>query len=155
MFWSFSFQLMPDEKVIEDSTQRPQTGIKASYSVFLSDKRAIFRFDGLGSSLTQSFYYHEIREVRPIKRLFITYLDLRTDKRNILLNIADAEYWAGRIREMKGAAAGEQTAVQPAALSSERKKRELLDMLTILHKQSLLTDEELDKKIHQLDSLKL
>jgi len=156
MFWSFSFQLLPEETIVDDSTTRPRSGIKASYSVFLTNKRAIFRFDGLGSSLTQSFFYHEIKEARSLKRLFITYLDLKTTKRDVLLNIADAEYWAGKISEMKQAApaTGDDSAKQ-APVSPERRKRELLDMLTVLNRHSLLTSEELEEKIRLLDSIKL
>lgn len=156
MFWSFSFHLLPDEKVLEDSVGRPQPAIKASYSIFLTNKRVIFRFDGLGSSLTQSFFYHEITGVMPVKRLFITYLDLKTDKRNMVLNISEVEYWAGRIREMiKVSAAAAAPVSKSSTMSPERKKRELLDMLTILHKNSLISDAELDEKINLLDSMKI
>jgi hypothetical protein len=155
MFWSFSFQLLPDEKVIEDSVRRPQPAIKASYSIFLTNKRIIFKFDGLGSTLTQSFFYQEIASATPVKRLFITYLDLRTEKRKVVLNISEVEYWAGRIREMiKVSAEAVASQAKPPQISPERKKRELLDMLTILHKNSLISNEELEEKIHLLDSLK-
>jgi hypothetical protein len=156
MFWSFSFQLLPDEQVIEESVRRPQPAIKASYSVFLTNKRVIFRFDGLGSTLTQSFFYQEITGVTPVKRLFITYLDLKTEKRNVVLNISEVEYWAGRIREMKKVseeAAASQT--KSPQVSPGRNKRELLDMLTILHKNSLLSNTELEEKVQLLDSMKL
>lgn len=154
MFWSFSFQLLPDEKVIDDSVRRPQPAIKASYSVFLTSKRVIFRFDGLGSSLTQSFFYQEITSVTPVKRLFITYLDLKTEKRSVVLNISDVEYWADRIREQQRASAGAETSRTGAPLvSPERRKRELLDMLTVLHKNSLISNAELEEKIHRLDSM--
>jgi hypothetical protein len=60
MFWNLSFQLMPDEKIIADSTQIKQSRIiKATCSVILTNKRVIFRFDGLGSSLTQNFLPNE------------------------------------------------------------------------------------------------
>ncbi len=39
--------------------------------------------------------------------------------------------------------------------SPQSRKRELMDMLTILRKHSLLTDIELEEKVHLLDSLKL
>ncbi len=156
MFWSFSFQLLPDEKVIDDSTRRPSSGIKASYSVFLTDKRAIFRFDGLGSSLTQSFFYHEINDVKLSKRIFISYLELKTAKRDFLLNVSDAGYWADKIQELKKAAAYAEAPIpQTLQVSAERKKRELIDMLTVLRKHSLLTSEEFEEKIHRLDSMKL
>ncbi|MDA8082432.1 MAG: hypothetical protein M0024_02095 [Nitrospiraceae bacterium] len=154
MFWSFSFQLLPDENVIDDSTRMPQPAIKASYSVFLTNKRAIFRFDGLGSSMTQSFFYNEITNAAAIKRLFITYLDLKTAKKNVLLNISNAEYWADKIGEMKKSFEDPDVqATRPAQISPERRKRDLLDMLTVLHKNGLLTSEELEEKIHALDSM--
>lgn len=155
MFWSLSFQLLPDEQVIEDSVTRPQPAIQASYSVFLTNKRVIFRFDTLGSTLTQSFFYQEITAVTPVKRLFITYLNLKTEKRNVVLNISEVEYWAGRIRErIKVTAGAEINRATPPQVPPERKKRELLDMLTVLHKNSLISNEELEEKIHRLDSMK-
>ena|SRR3990172_1261693 len=152
MFWSLSFQLLPEEVVLEDSASRGQSGIKPAYSVFLTNKRAIFRFDGLGSSLTQSFFYHEMLDIRPSRRLFFTYLLVKTEKRDFLLNTSEPEYWMNKILEIKKKTVHE-PAQQPAA-SPERKKRELLDMLTVLRKNALLTDSELEEKIHQLDSMK-
>ncbi|MBI5101159.1 MAG: PH domain-containing protein [Nitrospirae bacterium] len=155
MSWSFSFQLLPGEKIIEDSSKRPQPVVKASYSLILTDTRAVFRFDGLGSSLSQSLYYHEISDVKPVKRLFIPYLNVRTEKKELVLNISDPEYWAARIIEMKQTPlkAGAETR-DSSAISSDRKKRQLLDMLIILHKNSLISSEELEEKIRRLDSLK-
>ena len=155
MFWSLSFQLLPDENIIDDSTQRSNPAIKPAYSVFLTNKRAIFRFDGLGSTLTQSFFYDEITAVKSCKRLFIDYLEVKTKKKDFLLNTAEAEYWAGRILEYKkGLPVNENSPKSPVLCSTERKKRELLDMLTILRKNSLLSDTELEEKIHLLDSMK-
>jgi len=155
MFWTLSFQLLPGENILEDSTERTGTGIKAAYSVFLTNKRAIFRFDGLGSSLTQSFFYNEISSIHTRKRLFVTYLEIRTGKKDSLLNVADAEYWADRItRHKESSPSGDAGSKYSGASSPERKKRELLDMLTVLRKNGLLTDSELEEKIRMLDSLR-
>lgn len=70
MFWSLSFHLLPDEEIVDDSTRKKSSGIKPAYSVFLTNRRAIFRFDSLGSSLTQSFFYHEIVDIKPCRRPF-------------------------------------------------------------------------------------
>jgi len=153
MFWTLSFELLPGEEIIDDTARKSHTGIKPAYSVFLTNKRAIFRFDGLGSSLTQSFFYHEIVDVSTTKRLFFTYLELKAKKKNLLFNIADAAYWANKILEIKN-----QTPVSAEnrlneKSSPESRKRELMDMLTILRKHSLLTDGELEEKVQQLDSL--
>jgi hypothetical protein len=154
MFWSLSFQLMPDEEIVDDSTQKHSSGIKPAYSVFLTNKRAIFRFDGLGSSMTQSFFYNEILDIRLSKRLFFTYLSIKTSKRNFLLNTDDAAYWAARILETKKNVSKFSGISKPPTIStSERRKKELLSMLTVLRKNSLLTDTELEEKIHLLDSM--
>jgi Bacterial PH domain len=155
MFWTLSFELLPGEEIIDDTTRKVSSGIKPAYSVFLTNKRAIFRFDGLGSSLAQSFFYHEIQEVATSKRLFFTYLDIKAKKKTYLLHIADAPYWAKRILEIKN-----QTPVSAenrlnAKPSPESRKRELMDMLIILRKHSLLNDSELEEKVQQLDSMKL
>ncbi len=155
MFWSLSFQLLPDETVLDDSSRRATSAIKPAYSVFLTNRRAIFRFDGLGSSMTQSFFYGEIRDIRPSKRLFVSYLLVKTDKKEFLLNAADAEYWSEKILEIKqGMSESGDGPSSPRPLSPERKKRELLDMLTLLRKNDLLTDAELEEKVHLLDSMK-
>ena len=153
MFWSLSFQLLPDETVIDDSSRRVRPAIKPAYSVFLTNRRAIFRFDGLGSSMTQSFFYEEIRDAKPSKRLFVSYLLIKTDGKEFLLNTSDAEHWSETILQMKQgiSEAGEAFSTQRPP-SPERRKRELLDMLTVLRKNELLTDAELEEKIHLLDS---
>jgi hypothetical protein len=56
MFWTLSFELLPGEKIIDDTDRRGSSGIRSVYSVFLTNMRTIFRFDGLGSSLSQSFF---------------------------------------------------------------------------------------------------
>jgi hypothetical protein len=154
MFWTLSFEMLPDEEIIDDTTRKGHSGIKPAYSVFLTNKRAIFRFDGLGSSLSQSFYYHEIQNVTPTKRLFFTYLELKAKKRNFLLHIDDAPYWAKKILEIKGQAATPEVNRLGTIPSPESRKRELMDMLTILRKNSLLSDTELEEKVQLLDSMK-
>lgn len=154
MFWSLAFQLLPEEVIIEDSAQKKRSGIKPAYSVYLTSRRVIFRFDGLGSSLTQSFFYHEILDVKPAKRFFVPYLDVKTEKRSFLLNTGDTDYWAKRILELKGSlasSAGQQK--QASADSAGRTRAELSEMLTILSKHSLLSEEELKEKLCKLDSM--
>jgi len=155
MFWSLSFHLLPDEEIIEDSTKRSYSGLRSAYSVFLTNKRAIFRFDGLGSSMTQSFFYGEILDIKPSKRLFVNYIRLRTKNRDFLLNTSDPDYWAKRVLNIKeNTAESPETATSATSPSSGKKKKELLDMLTILRKNSLLTDKELEEKVQLLDSMK-
>jgi len=154
MFWTLSFEIMPGEEIIDDTTRKSHSGIKPAYSVFLTNKRAIFRFDGLGSSLSQSFFYNEIQDVATTKRLFFTYLELKTKKKDFLFHIADADYWSKKIIEiMKQIPASNENRFgsKPSPVS---RKRELVDMLTTLRKNSLLTDSELEEKVHLLDSMK-
>jgi hypothetical protein len=154
MFWTLTFEMMPGEEIIDDTTRKGHSGIKSAYSVFLTNKRAIFRFDGLGSSLSQSFFYNEIQDVTTTKRLFFTYLELKAKKKNLLFHIADADYWAKKILEiMKQIPASNENRFD-AKPSPVSKKRELMDMLTILRKHSLLTDSELEEKVQLLDSMK-
>ncbi len=155
MFWSFSFQMLPDEEIIEDSTQKQLAGLKPAYSVFLTNKRAIFRFDGFGSSLTQSFFYNEIIDVKPCKRLFVDYLHVKTKKKDFFLNTANADYWSNKILSIKGnLKESPEDSRQMRPVSPEREKRELLDMITALRNNSLLSDKEFEEKIHLLDSMK-
>ena len=153
MAWSFSFQLMPGEEVIEDSTSHQKPEIKSAYSVFLTNQRVIFRFDGLGSTLTQSFPYHEILDAKPATRLLISYLCVKTVKKDFYLNVSDADYWAEKIigvkESMKNVPAAKPS-VRP--ISPEMKRRELHDMLAALKKNSLLTDSEFEEKVRMLDS---
>jgi len=155
MFWALSFELLPNEEIIDDTTRKPASGIKPAYSVFLTSKRAIFRFDGLGSSLAQSFFYHEIEHVATIKRLFFTYLELKTKKKTFLFHIADAPYWAEKILQIRNQAPVSDENRFNAKPSPESRKRELMDMLTILRKHSLLTDNELEEKVRILDSMNI
>lgn len=156
MFWSLSLQFMPDESVLEDSTRRGRGGLKPAYSVFLTNKRAIFRFDGLGSTMAQSFLYHEIIEARPSQRMFITYLGLRTASKEYFLHVPEPEFWAPKILECKmitsRAAAGVQTSSGPIV---RRKKQDLIDMLDSLKRHTVLTQEEFDQKKKPVDTLKI
>lgn len=155
MFWNLSFHLLPDEVVIDDSSEKSQTGIKPAYSVFLTNMRAVFRFDGFGSSLTRSFFINEILDAKPTRRLFVNYISVRTREGEVLLNVAHPEYWSEKILNMRGPLreSPEQTRPLPT-ISSERTKRELVDMLTTLKKHSLLTDGEFEEKIRLVDSMK-
>jgi hypothetical protein len=151
MFWSLSLQLMPEETVLEDSTKHPVKGIKPAYSVFLTNKRVVFRFDGLGSSMTQSFLYHEITEAKPSTRMMITYLGVKTGQKEHFLHIAEPEYWAGKILEVKKGlpeASGSRTEAD-----ARIKKQELLTMLSVLHKNNILTAAEFDQKKKLVESV--
>jgi hypothetical protein len=154
MFWTFTFEMLPGEEVIDDTARKSRSGIKPAYSVFLTNKRVIFRFDGLGSSLLQSFFYNEIQDVATTKRLFFTYLELKTKKKSVFFHIADADYWSNKILEIRKQIPPSNENRFDAITSPLSKKRELMDMITILRKNSLLTDSELEEKVHLLDSMK-
>jgi hypothetical protein len=152
MAWNLSLQLVENEEMIEDSTKRKISGIRAAYSVFLTNKRALFRFDGLGSSLTQSFIYKEILDAKPCKRLLVNYLIVKTEQKDYFINIPDPEYWAERIKEIRAKVLAE--AEQSGRLLSlkRRTKRELTDMLIALRKYSIINDQELEAKIKLVDA---
>lgn len=154
MSWSFSFELLPGEEIVEDSTKRETDVIKSAYSIFLTNRRVIFRFDGMGSYLSNAFFYHDVLDAKITKRLFVSYLILKTKRKDYLFNIPEPEYWTKQIRaaqdrfrdivaEVKG---GE-------AVAPEKKKKTLLDMLIVLHKNNLLTEKEFEEKVRTLDTL--
>jgi len=99
--WSQSLELLPDETVIEDSSQQSTAGVKPTYSAFLTNKRVVFRFDGFGSSLAQSFTYDEITVAHTAMRMFISCLGLRTGATECFLPVPDPEHWASRILDTK------------------------------------------------------
>ena len=149
MFWSFSYQLTPDETIIEDSKDKPRSALRPLYSVLLTDKRAIFRFDSLGSTLSQTFYYQEIEDARPRRRLFIYYVEIKARNKTYLINAPNADYWAGKIMSMKEKDA---PARKEMPDPGRGKKRALLHMLTALKDSSVLTEEEYEKKIKQIEA---
>ena len=154
MFWSLSFHLMPDETVIEDSTKQQVSGFKATYSVFLTNKRVIFRFDGVGSSMAQSFLYSEILEAAPVKRLLVNYLSIKTPKKQYYLHTPDPPYWSRKIADARRQA-GETPPCTPAATQISRKKQELASMLAELRQYELLSAEEVEQKKRKLETLSL
>jgi len=101
MSWSFAFKLLPGEEIIEDSSKDQDALIKPVYSVLLTNKRVIFRFDGLGSLLKKSLSYNEIKNARSVKRLGISYLRIETNGREHLFNTADPEIWSKKIMAIK------------------------------------------------------
>lgn len=154
MFWSLSFQLMPDEEIIEDSTQKNHSKVKPAYSIILTNKRAIFCFDGLGSSLTHSFFYHEILSAASQERLFIKYLKVTTKKKDFFLNTHDPDFWSNKIMEFKNSIENIPLPSEKTPLiSSDKEKKELLNMLTILKNKSLLTGDEFLDKIKLLEKI--
>ncbi len=148
MFWSLSLQLMPGETMVEESKKRSVAGIQPAYSVHLTNKRVMFKFAGLGSSMTQSFLLGEIAGVRPVKRLLIVYLELRAAGKTYFLNIADPAYWTTRIL----AAVTSSAPTRDAA--GEKRKHDLHAMLTTLRSYDLLSDDELAEKRSRVESLR-
>lgn len=155
MFWSLSFHLMPDETVMEDSTSRSLAVLKSTYSIFLTNKRVIFRFDGVGSKLAQSFLYREIDNVKLAKRLMINYLCVQTAGRQYFLHTPEPAYWAERILKMKKSVSQAPEVSRPSGPAGRTKKQDLIEMLTALRKSNLLTDTELAEKIKLLEKQQL
>jgi hypothetical protein len=146
---------MPDEYIIEDSTSRSLAILKSTYSVFLTNKRAIFRFDGIGSSMAQSFIYREIDNVQPLKRLMINYLCVQTSTKHYFLHTPEPAYWADRILKMKRSISQTPEVSRPTESASRTKKQDLNDMLMTLRKYNLITDAELSEKKKLLEKQQL
>jgi len=147
---------MPDESVLEDSTKRDGRGVKPSYSVFLTNKRVIFRFDGLGSTMAQSFFYPEITAAEPSQRMFITYLRLQTSSKEYFLHIPEPDYWAPKIFEYKNIALSSTPVMPPLSNPNvRRKKQDLIDMLNSLKQHGILTADEYEQKKKLVDALQL
>ncbi|MDA8101216.1 MAG: hypothetical protein M0042_16475 [Nitrospiraceae bacterium] len=155
MFWSLSMQLMPGESIIEDSTEQKTEGIRPTYSVFLTTKRVVFRFDGFGSSMSQFFSYDEIVGAAPAKRLLITYLNLRTSTKSYFLHIPTPDHWSEKILKTRDRVLGSSAAhvEKPAEQKKQGEKEELLDMLRKLRQSGVLTDEEFREKSKALDAM--
>ena len=155
MSWSFSFELLPGEEIVEDSTKRETEVIKSAYSVFITNKRVIFRFDGMGSYLSNAFFYHDVLDAKITKRLFVHYLILKTKRKDHLFNIPEPEYWSKQIRDAQDRFRDIVAEVKGGeAVPPEKKKKTLLDMLIVLHKNNVLTEKEFEEKVHILDTLK-
>jgi hypothetical protein len=146
---------MPDENVIEDSTSRSLAILKSTYSVFLTNKRVIFRFDGIGSSMAQSFIYREIDNVQPLKRLMINYLCVQTSAKPYFLHTPEPAYWADRILKMKRSVSQATEVFRPVEPAGRTRKQDLIDMLMTLRKYNLLTDAELSEKRKLLEKQQL
>jgi len=154
MFWTLSFQLMPDEIIIEDSTKQTAGGLKSTYSVFISNKRVMFRFDGIGSSMVQSFLYHEITDVKSVKRLLINYLCLRTPTSQYFLHTPNPDYWSAKIIDIKkNPHALVDRTVLTAEQFAKKKRQELSDMLFTLQTYNLLSANEVERKKKILETI--
>ncbi len=154
MFWSLSLQLMPGETILEDSTGKHVEGLKPSYSVFLTNKRAVFRLDGFGSRMAQSFLYDEVAQAQPVRRMFITYLRLTTRSKEYFLHIPAPEYWAARLREAAKQAASADEASAAAGAMSRKQQEDLHRMLDALRQHGILTDAEYSQKVKLLNERK-
>jgi hypothetical protein len=147
---------MPGESIIEDSTQQRTGGLKPTYAVVLTNRRAAFRFNGFGSSMTQSFLYDEITMAHPVARMFIPYLELKTRTKTYYLHIPEPGYWSSKILDAKARETASHDATAPAddgAPLARRKRQELLVMLAELRKHGILSAAELEEKKRQIDQL--
>lgn len=98
--------MLPGEQILDDSSKDQDTLIKPVYSVLLTDKRVVFRFDGLGSLLKKSLSYNDIENARSVKRLGINYLQIEAGGREHFFNTADPEIWSRKIMIIKENRAG-------------------------------------------------
>jgi len=155
MFWSLTFKMTPEETIIEDSTKEPVSGLKPTYAVFLTSKRVVFRFESIGSSMTQSFTYPEITDARPAKRLLINYLNLQTQGKEYFLHTPNPEHWAAKILSLKKSLPSAAGDIAPRDRSASRKRQELGDMLVVLERHKLLTAAEAEEKKKLLEALQL
>lgn len=165
MSWSISLKLMPGEEIIDDSSRHKSSVIKPAYSVFLTNKRAIFRFDSLGSSLSQAFTYEEIAVAIPKTRLLIDYLFISTPRKDLFINTSNAGYWAERIMEIKkslqkgrpskGQEGGKAAESHKPAKTAAKSPDELEEMLRALKEHELLSAGEYDDKLQRLKDGKL
>ena len=157
MVWSLQFQLLNGEEVLENSVDRPQSAVRTAYSVFLTTRRVVFRFDGFGSHLIQSFKYPEILGIKLCKRLFVNYLVIKTVQKDYFLNVPETEYWAERILRTKEEIGPEPPDEEPVApeATGRKKKQELLEIIKALHENSVLSDAEMEEKIKLLEGLGL
>jgi hypothetical protein len=154
MFWSLSFQLLPDEVIIADSTRQAIHGFQPTYSVYLTNKRAVFRFEGVKSTVVQSFTYSEITDARLAKRLLINYLCLHASGRKFYLHTTAPAYWSTKIIEVKKRLLSPQAAGASAGQLDEKKLRELGDMLVALRTYDILSDHEVEQKTKKLKALR-
>ena len=83
------------------------------------------------------------------------YLILKTKRKEYLFNVSESEYWIRRIKEEKETYAGLVSDMREVeTVPPEKKKRMLLDMLTVLHKNNILSEKEFEDKVRLLETLK-
>ena len=154
MAWSFSFHLLPGERVVEDSAATCSDVVRPAYSIFLTDRRVIFRFDGLGSQLCSGYFYDEILDVRTVRRLLVHYLRIKTRTKESFYHISDPDEWSRKVLAKKDEII--RTAAQPKdeAVAGKLQKRALLDMLVVLHRNGILSDSEFEAKVKFLEDVK-
>lgn len=143
MSWSFSYELHPGEEIIEDSSNSASPLIKATFCIILTNHRAMFKFNGVASVLTKSFYLSDISFAKPTRRLFIDYLQLAAGKKQFYLNVYEPEAWA---RKILGAKEAFGLTRHPTAALKKMDKKVLHHMLAILKRYSLLTEQEFRKR---------
>jgi hypothetical protein len=154
MNWSLSFNTLPNETIIEDSTKTDPAVLGQTYTVFLTTERVLFRLNAVGSSMTQSFTYQEIEDARVATRLLISYLCIKTKEKEFYIHAPDPGHWAARILETRKNRAAEPV-VTPAQNTGARKLKELNEMLLTLQRYNLLTTPEVDQKKKLLEKLQL
>jgi|GEM_PF-4797791 len=142
MRWNISTKFEPGEEIVEEQSEKRL--IKAVYTPILTNRRALFRFNSLSTSLVQSFRYEEIASAQMAVRLMVKYLKLNSKGKDYFLNVPDPDSLGARLMELKGIYA-EKPGEKPAAVK-KYSLGELLAMLEALREYGLLTAEEFSEK---------
>ena len=150
MNWMLTFKIMPDETIIEDSSKTVSAVLKPTYTVFLTTKRLLFRFNAVGSTITQSFTYQEIEDAQVVTRLLIPYLCIKTKEKEFFIHVPNAAEWPVKILETK-----KRMLEIPVNAAGHKRREELHNMLITLQRHHILTAAELEDKIKLLDELHL
>jgi hypothetical protein len=154
MNWMLTFHIMPDETIVEDSTKTAPAVLGPTYTVFLTNKRVLFRFNAIGSSMTQSFTYQEIEDVQVLTRLLIPYLCVRSKGKEFFIHTPNPGYWSSKILETKKRMP-DATTHAAAPLPGIGSREELRKMIITLQRYNILTAEEVENKLKLLDTLPL
>jgi len=156
MNWSLSYKLLPGEEVLDGPGDDEGFGLKATYSMVLTNKRVIFKFNSLSSGLVQSYLYDHITDARPVQRLLIRYLRLNVKGRDVFMHVGGPEVCAKKIMEYKerfrdgSPSPASAPATATAAKGAAPSLGELLAMLGTLRDYGLLTSEEYEEKRKKL-----
>lgn len=151
MAWGLSTCLAEDERILDNSIPDFRPGLGPLYTVCLTQKRVLFRFNPLRSGLCKAFMLADIDKAFVARRFFVNYVGVEAENKTHYFRTSEPEYWAVRINELScGSGHHARSGEADSSIEEKGRRSALLRIFYGLRKKSVITEPELREKVQRL-----